>query len=248
MAAPLYYLPGATAEQLSPELLRQVGLADRWADCLDRRSEIRDRVASRTVRARGPDGGSGVLVVAIPPHGKLPTVGCHPDQQTWTEVDSGLWLGIQNDAPPTPADLMRHAPLDGHETILGDHVWQVPIVRRGGIRPALPQALTRKQGRLELRLRREWEPVWEASGRVWNLLTTVQTAEWDEVYQLCRQMLAINYRVDDPELDLLQPIDTDSFQRVFQSVVDWPLVEQILRGELPEDPAAHPTEAATAAA
>jgi hypothetical protein len=108
----------------------------------------------------------------------------------------------------------------------------------------------RRNGRVEQQLRREWEGVWQMSGRVWELITTVASAEWDEVYDLCRQILQVNYRVGDPELELLAPLDTESFRLVFQSAVDWPLIQQLLLGTGPEEapPGENPLEAASAAA
>jgi hypothetical protein len=251
MACPLYFLPGFTADHLSVDLLRDVGLGDRLVDCLDGKTELRDRLALRNIVGRGPDGMNGLLLAAIPPAGRLPSrIGHHPESQAWTRLTDQLWMGVTNGEPVTPADLLRPGALPGHEVTLGEHVWRVPIIRRGGLRPALPQTLVRRNGRVEMRLRREWQPVWEMSGRVWELLTVAQGAEWEEVYDLCRQILQINYRVDDAELELLAPLDTDSFRLVFQSAVDWPLVEQLLAGSLPEEvpPGTNPPEAAPAAA
>lgn len=256
MAAPLYFLPGETLEHLTPQRLRTLGLGDVLADCLDGPQEFERRLAVRSVVNRGPDGGRGVVLQAIPAAGQAHRVGYFPDEQHWTQLaaenpeDLPLWWGWNHQAPVTPEDLRRPGALPGHDVRLGQHVWTVPIIRRGGIRPALPQTLTRRNGRLELRLRKEWESVWAVAGRAWDLLTTVQSAEWDEVYDLCRQILAVNYRVGDPELELLAAVDTENFREVLQAACDWPLVETLLTGNLPgeETSPTDPPEAAPAAA
>lgn len=247
MAAPLYFLAGLNVETLTRDTLTDLGLADRWRDLMDSRKPLVDLLAHRLVR-KGPDGLTGVVVCPLPCAGTQPQLGVFP-HQTWQQIGDGVYLGWSPDDPPTPLDLLRPVVLNGHETTLGSHVWQVPVIRRGGLRPALPQVLTRKNGRVEMQLRREWEPVWKSAGRMWDLLTTVQAAEWEEVYDLCRLALQINYRVDDAELELLQAIDTGNFQQVFQAVCDWPLVESMLAQQFPgETPTANPPEAAPAAA
>lgn len=255
MGAPLYYLPGETIDSVTPQRLRGLGLGDVLADCLDGPHEFGRRLALRSVVNRGPDGGRGVVLQAIPVSGQAHRVGYFPDEQHWTQLDDAspedlpLWWGWNHTAPVTPDDLRRPAALEGHEVRLGEHVWTVPIIRRGGVRPALPQTLVRRNGRTELRLRREWEHVWAAAGRAWDLLTTVPSAEWDEVYDLCRTILRVNYRVGDPELELLAVLDTENFREVLKAACDWPLVESLLTGNLPgEEAPPHPPEAAPAAA
>lgn len=255
MGAPLYFLRGETPPSVTPQLLRNLGLGDVLADCLDSPHEFGRRLALRSVVNRGPDGSGGVILQAIPVHADCRGLGYFPDRQTWVNLpgelpeDAGIWWGWNHDYPVTPDDLRRPAALEGHEVRLGEHVWTVPVLRRGGIRPALPQTLVRRNGRTELRLRREWEHVWAAAGRAWDLLTTVPSAEWDEVYDLCRTILRVNYRVGDPELELLAVLDTENFREVLKAACDWPLVESLLTGSLPgEESPPHPPEAAPAAA
>lgn len=255
MGAPLYFLRGETPPSVTPQLLRNLGLGDVLADCLDGPREWDQRIALRHVVNRGPDGSQGVILQALPVSGEARGLGHFPDRQTWVNLQGGLpdeadvWWGWHHDHPVTPEDLRRPGALPGHDVRLGEHVWTVPIIRRGGIRPALPQTLVRRNGRLELRLRKEYDHVWAAAGRAWDLLTTVPTAEWEEVYQLCRTILQVNYRVGDPELELLAALDTDNFREVLQAACDWQLVETLLTGNLPgEDAPTDPPEAAPAAA
>ena len=250
MACPLYYLPGQTRETLTPERLRMAGLGDVFADCLDSHRAWDARLALRQIVDRGPDNGRGMLVAAHPATQPAQHIGHYAAHQTWRELDGGIWFGVDRRFPVTPEDLRRPQSLEGHDTVLGEHVWTVPILRRGGIRPALPQALIRRNGRLELQLRAEWQETWRVAGRCWDLLTTVQGAEWEEVYDLCRHVLGVNYRVGDAELELLAPFDTATFSEVFKAACDWPLVEQLLTGQHPGEDLStpHPPEAAPAAA
>ena len=73
-------------------------------------------------------------------------LGIYPDEQVWRLVPGrkdGLQIGYYKAAPPTPADLVREAALDGYKVRLGEHEWTVPLVRdydaqAGVSRSALP--------------------------------------------------------------------------------------------------------------
>lgn len=53
-----------------------------------------------------------------------------PDRQTWTaDPLKRYWLGITNDDPPKPTELVRKRPVDGLGTVLGDgNEWVIPSV------------------------------------------------------------------------------------------------------------------------
>lgn len=235
MPAFLYYLPGLTHAQLARETLLEHPLAGVLRDCLAGAPEFQRRLSVRNILNRGPDGGSGVLVAPVPQrgHGAQP-LGYYPERQQWHELEQH-WVGVDTELGIDPVDLLRPGSLEGLEVRLNGLVWQVPIIRRGGMHPTLPQTLVRRGGTFAKALRREWQSVWDASGRIWDLAFRQSSAEFEEVFDLCCQMLAVNYRVGDDELSILETLDTENFRAVFEAVLDWPTVSAILESTTPAD-------------
>lgn len=79
----------------------------------------------------GPNGQAGVIVTAfdrfVPPARRQ----YDPTQQTWIEHQAGgYWVGVWNDAKPTPAELERKKIIPGKMLELADgQLWQAPIAR-----------------------------------------------------------------------------------------------------------------------
>ena len=236
MPAFLYYLPGLTHDRFTREWLADSPLAGVLRDCVAGGPEFQRRLTVRNVHAHGPDQGNGLLIAPVPQrgHGVQP-IGVHNERQEWHDCGTH-WLGVDTELGIDPLDLLRPGALEGLETRLAGLIWQVPIIRRGGNFPTLPETLTRRGGKFERRLRREYEPIWAASGRIFDLAFRQSSAQFEEVFDLCCQMLAVNYRVGPDELSVLEAIDTENFRGVFEAVIDWPTVRQILESVTPGEP------------
>lgn len=247
MPAFLYYLPGCNTAAWDRSAALDGPLAAQLRDCLVGQAEFQTRLTLRNVLAKGPDGGSGLLVAPVPAggHGNQP-LGVHPERQEWHDCGS-FWLGADTELGIDPLSLLRPGAIEGTDVLLNGLVWQVPVIRRGGMHPTLPQTLTRRGGKFERRLRADWQPVWQASGRIWDLVFG-GSAQFEEVFDLCVQMLQVNYRVGPDELSVLESLDTENWRPVFEAVIDWPTVSEILEAAKPDsDPNAAAPAAGSAA-
>lgn len=246
MGVPLYYFPGETAAQMTRKRLRDSPLADPYRDLLLGPVEFETGVSIREIHANGPDRGNGVVVAALGKHTPNQRVGVYLDI-VWHEWRNGeYWIGIDPGEPPSVDDLARPAMIAGYDVRLGEQTWHVPTVRRGAKIPSLPQTMgTNADGLFEMRLRREWEPIWEQSGVMYDQFFKPGSYPFPQIAQLCATMLGINYRVGPAEAFLLELVDTDNWSRIYEAVLDWPLVKAMLDDTAGADPnAAAPAPAA----
>jgi len=234
----LYYLPGLPFGDCTLDRLRESPLSVPLRDCLESSSAFGRTLAIRAVHANGPDGMSGTLVCAGARDSQ--PVGMYPARQKW-EQWGAVWIGRDTEDPPQPIDLQRPQMLSGYERELGGIVWTVPVVRRGGMRPALPQSMARTPaGEFELRLRDEWREPWEQSGKIWDQIVDPKPCPFAEVFDLCCSMLSLNYRVGPAELSILGTVDTTNWQTIYECVADWPTVAEMLGEPDPNAPAPVP--------
>ena len=228
----LYYLPGVTHAECTLERLRNSPLAIPLRDCLETSLTFQQRLQLRGVHAHGPDGLSGVIVAPVPPVESAQPIGMYGDRQTWDQW-GGVWIGRDRSDPPRAIDLARPRVFPGYETPLGDDVWTVPIVRRPLSNACLlPSVLAQTpDGQFAMRCRQEWTSAWEMSGEIWDQMANPgRKFRLSRALELCAAMLSINYRVGVPELSILETIDSDNFERVYEAVIDAPLI----RAELDE--------------
>jgi hypothetical protein len=250
MSAPLYFLAGASRDTIvaASGALRREALA-RWrldqvlADCAGE-----EDVSASEIHAKGPGGGSGVLLCAQSTGGQIPDrLGYYPDAQDWQRVEeSDLWIGLDPHAPPGPDDLARRgqrvnpdgspaAPFAGHLCRLagfngaGGREWEVPVVRRPD--PAgtsnLPQRFVRSGGRVRGDLLPAYRAIWEETQRAVGAFfpkteaDRVVETEWS--IDLAVRGLGLNYRFGWDLQNRLGLIDTTNWEAVLGALVDFPL-------------------------
>lgn len=222
-------MPGVAFGDCTIERLRESPVAVPLRDCLESSATFGQRLTIRPVHAHGPDGMSGTIVCAGRRQSQL--VGMYPQRQTWEQWGE-IWIGRENEDPPETTDLQRPSMLPGYDRELGGMAWTIPVVRRGGMRPTLPQSMYRSpNGDFELRLREEWRESWDQSGRIWDQIIDPKPVPWSDAFGLCCAMLSLNYRVGPNEISILGTIDTDNWQTVYECVSDLPAVREML-GEL----------------
>lgn len=119
MAGLLYYLPGATEDDVAGHMAK-AGLTYAY----------NGRMSARGAR-NGPEGTPAGLVVADNKAVEDVHIGHFPNKQTWRKVPGGTaWVGYYPDDPPKPADLVRKRVLRGRLVTLGDgQDWVAPIAR-----------------------------------------------------------------------------------------------------------------------
>jgi hypothetical protein len=244
MGVPLYYFPRETPAAMTRERLRDSPLADPYRDCLVGPVEFERSVSIREVHANGPDQGNGVIVAALGKHSPQQRVGVYKGIE-WHSWNQGqYWIGLDPLHPVTVDDLARSALIPGYDVRLGEQTWHVPTVRRGAKFPTLPQTVGfNADGLFEMRLRREWEPIWEQSGKIYDQFFQPGSYPFPQIATLCANMLGINYRVGPAESFLLELVDTENWSHIYEAVLDWPLVKEML-----DDTSADPNAAAPAPA
>jgi hypothetical protein len=172
--------------------------------------------------ASGPGGLSGVIWSMKMPDGSPgPEPRHQPDKQTWRKHPSGkYWVGIQNDARPTPETLTRGKMVSGvavpakvrggaAATLLDGNRWVVPLCVPNILgdlpegetrsRSALPQEFDMDDaGEIIARVRQDFVPLAERCYALFNRY--VGYAEDSPNFfkadmQLAADLLAVNYRL-----------------------------------------------------
>jgi hypothetical protein len=234
MAAPLYFFPRLTRGQLAPKnaiarnVLSRYGLDQTFADVAD---ALRD-AAIVEVTGHGPGGSSGCILTALPVEGEPPVrLGYFPDFQTWHkfgESPDEFYVGIDNEHPPTAADLKRKKSFDGYNIELAGETFCVPVIRDPEGGTGLPRDFVYADGgRVEPRIKAAYYALWEKFGRaVWLFFDPEGpwpiSIDLTEGTDLCIAALAINYRIGRIEQNLLGLIDSETWSLVLMCATDYP--------------------------
>ena len=251
MAAPLYFFAGRSVGQIfdgdrfQKSVLSKYGLDSVWRDVVSPREE--SFVAEMT--APGPGGASGTLVSALPTNGNAHRLaGYYPNEQTWIQVASDLWIGKINEEPISPSDLVRHCrgksvPVDGYFVDLADgNTWVIPIIRRpgrlieSGYPPTnLPQSLGwNAEGEFVRFPPRDHVDLWEETGKLCEIFFSGN--EGDRHYEvgaegvlLALRFLSVNYRIGRHEQTLLGLIDNNNLWPLLGLTVDYPAYQEAFK-------------------
>lgn len=205
----LYYVPGAkqTTVNESPAFASgELGIVFR--DCPDGLSFC---------ESKGPDGGSGVLLYAMPVSGEKPfSLRYKPDLQTW--VDCGThWLGMNNEQKPEPDGLLRKKTLNSYRYTLADgREWMCPKIRRGGM-PLVPAWWKMNQGLFTLEVKTEFVDIWNES-ESWSL--GIRSISYPEAFSICALCLGLNYRMGVNEISMLNMLDMETSRDVILAALD----------------------------
>lgn len=239
MSAPLYFLPGVRLTELvqdgrlSQAILTRFELADVLADVA-----VGD-LSKLDITAKGPNGSSGVMfctnTAGQPPH----RVGYFPDFQRWQNVlaQPELWIGVDKEHPPTPADLARKRLLDGHPVKLADgNTYTIPYVRSPVHRTALPEDMYRGPDKqFVVELQPAYQEIWDATAAAWDLIypDTADGKEpegmfFEDILDLCIRFIRLNYRYGQSEQAVLRLVDKTraTWEETFAAAVDIPFVTQ----------------------
>ena len=223
----LYYLPGLAAVTL--EQIKEHGIHGIF--------ETDVSWDSATVLQNGPDKGRG-MIVALHLPGARPTQ-MRADKQTWQKVGK-YWIGYYTDQPPRAIDLGRAKGLAGHYVQCRKNKYQVPLLRY--FEPEwgnpLPQvyAIDIDGNPVEQVDSRYVDLCREADSRFYwwcvenelvDLVKDIDSPDRPtnlERFDFAARVIAVNYRVSNIELRILQEIGTDELKRIEEAVFDWPTV------------------------
>lgn len=163
-----------------------------------------------------------------------------PNEQVWEEFDS-YWIGYWKDKPPTPADLERDELVNGHKVRLQDgNEWIVPVVRSFPEGTALPSSLKiGKDGTLVTQVLPKYVSLCDRANTLYEwyhgapddtedtIKEKVRLTDLD-ILKLVYEALALNYRVTERELGLLNLITTYNIGDVLRSIIDWPTFQHLV--------------------
>ncbi len=230
MAAPLYFFPRVTLDQLragpglNRKLLDTYGLGVSLGDLRD----VEKEAATFFSASAGPGDASGSFLAPLNPGRTTPRVGYYPEWQRWEKVldEPELWIGVDREYPPGPADLARRRQMAGHPVELADGaVYEVPVIRslRG---TRLPQDFYHRADRqLALEVKPAYRGLWEQTAEVWDLFFDPATdgqLPFGRILFHALAFLAVNYRYGEREQAALRLVDTANWEPVLFAAVDGP--------------------------
>lgn len=231
MSMPLYFLPNLRQQQCQDvasmrAILAEHGLTDVFADV------SHAEIIPVETPGRGPDDKSGVILCYQTPAGQTARrMEFKADEQKWTRINDGLYIGIDPSDLPTADDMRRKSQHGGYRVPLGNGDWLIPVIRRPDDSTLLP---------------RDW--FWDDTGRDVQPIKEAYRAYWDETASvldwfiadelppeatsfralgLCVRALSINYRFGRNEQNVLRIIDPDNAMTILGITVDYPRFEEL---------------------
>lgn len=226
----LYFFPGR--DKVSQEDLISEGLG--YCFRTESATQTTTVFTPRTI-VGGPDRHSGVVVS----YGEAERIGYYADQQTWRkEPGKNYYVGMFNDAQPTPEDLRRDTVLDGTWLRLSDgNDWLLPksrefvlvgddVISSGCL---FPKRLTRDESGdwIPGAVKQRYAELWRLSQAYVGALlegdedgtgqVRFQFGDYDHLVMLCFQA---NYRVSAAEIDLLGVFEEEMRDRVVRVLLD----------------------------
>lgn len=222
-----YYLPGVKAATVTDAVLAERGIAERLRDCSIARHKG-TRIEVSDFNANGPDGSSGAMVIPQPrSRASVPTI--RPGQFEAHKSQHGeYWLVWDPADPPSPAGLERWETVPGVHCELGDgRLWECPTIRTTCRVDHLPAAYSKLNGKLSRQVLPEYQEAWSLS-LTWScrLLDdfrdkpVVQVMGPENAFTGSIKCLALNYRVSDEEVSLLQLLNDRTMDAVIDAAVD----------------------------
>ena len=176
----------------------------------------------------GPDGNSGCAFTAPNYDGDSPPP--KVDGLDWAPIPGKpLWLGVDPEDLPGPADLVRPWQFDGYDVRLGDgRLWRLPVARAVDGSTTLPRKLAWDGS--------SWQPgdvlplyreLFAAAAAVWDTLLAAGEGKAARVTlsdecDLVTRALACNYRVGPAEVSALGLLTSEVEIEAVRAVIDWP--------------------------
>lgn len=237
MAPPIYFFPKMQLDGLigndrfKTAVLRKYGL-DTVLDGID---SIEASTWRQEMTSAGPGGASGSMLGLLA-QGKPPLrTGYVPAFQTWTKTrnEPELWLGIDTEHPPGPADLQRDSMIAGYPVRLSDgREYEVPII--WSLDPAcmtnLPQqAFWDADDEFVVRISPASRELYEEAVTFAGRYFDGESMTVSELMGYGIRCLGVNYRYGKGEHGVLNLIDTstESIEEVLRLSINCPWLDKM---------------------
>ena len=239
MAPPIYFFPRVrlaelvVGDRLNPEQLVPRGLGRTFLDC----ESVRKDCSCFELTGIGPGDASGCMLTALPtdPARKPIRLTFEKRFQDWHPFEHvkgcELWVGIDREHPPEPADLARKRLVDGYTVEAGPYSWQIPIIRNPEGGSSLPSEWEMEaDGRVVENIRGEYRQLWDGFAGVVDMFFDPDDPTpaglfhlpRDEAMAHCLDVLSLNYRFDRYTQNLLHVVDGDNWNAILSSACDLP--------------------------
>jgi hypothetical protein len=196
--------------------------------------------AYRAIGGSGPSGGGGMLLGTE--HTAMgETIGYYPQRQTWRQhpLFPPTWLGLYNEAKPSPDDLVRKEQGRGYRIRMGDEQdWLIPTALKfmeqgdgGGYVNILPHRMALdEQGRFaRTTVQERYAGLADKAQAFFDWYVGIVsggdekiTVEDADIAALVVEALSINYRVGSVEIDTLGLLTEQTIMQAGRAVIDWP--------------------------
>lgn len=187
-----------------------------------------------TTTVAGPSGERGHYWYVDNPDdpASLPRTTYDASTQTWRRVgDAQLWVGWNNDQPPTPASLARSTQFDGPKARLADgNYWQIP----NGMR--LPYTFGRDDhGEVIKRRRADIQNIYDRT--VWAFGECRELAAADiaitednagKLGDYCGWLLSLNYRITPAMIWALDLLDHATIWNTMAASTDFDAINRLI--------------------
>lgn len=225
-----YYIPRTAPDQVTPELLKGLGLADRFHDCFGRLWH--ERIVRSHITANGPDGYDGAFVYA---NHADPMPSWKPAAWKSAQSDNGKWWLCWHESGE-PEHIQRLKTVEGADVeLLDGHVWKVPTIRRALAIPNVPCSYVRVNGQFERRVLPDYRTMWEESGQ-WAIACFAEGMSEDKLASIALRCIAINYRIGDEELRALDPLfGGEEAKNILRVAIDAAFFEDALEDQKKRD-------------
>lgn len=178
----------------------------------------------------GPDGDSGRIIGPHTALGPQPAVRYDADSQDWHHDGNGTWIGAPK-GTVDPYSLSKVTHYGGYT--LEDDIgrsWLVPIARSDAQRETLPRRWTRRNGSLSgTWANPEFAELFERAGAVHSWLRAGGVMLEEERAALAMDALAVNYRLTDLELAMLDERNENPFTTQFVNAICYSLIDEPFR-------------------
>ncbi len=203
---------------------------------------------------QGPGGKSGCFFATNTRGSVHVRAGYYPDFQRWTHVrrDPDLWIGIDNEFPPLPADLVRPTTIPGWKVRMADGCdYEIPVIRSPLGVTKLPRNMYRDvDGVLQVAVKPQYEQLWDRAGVLWDRHVRGDSGEdgtplsgvfskagldWSIILDECLCFLGLNYRYGTYEQSAMRLIDTSEsiWLGLLFAVLDRPFLDELTQKKTP---------------
>jgi hypothetical protein len=213
----IYFFPN----RQSPLVCNQFTDADREHGVAD---VLRDASLASLNTLRGPDGGSGLLVMIDHKNFGAVNLNYDPDKQNWAKISDYLWIGYWQGKMPPPELLLRPKNIGGEEIEINDQKWIVPIC--GPQRIGLPTTWRwNGSGEWHDEVSESHRSLMEDSEKTFEDIRRASEPGYDHVAAIkrhasfCARMLTVNYHVGRHEISILGALTDASIVQIIRAAI-----------------------------